>query len=148
MVNWIMTLFSFSFSLCSFLTTSLWTEQSCTKSDVCFTPSISSWASQCFLGEKKKIPFYPWTRYLHPSRVGMVIFLSLWYRIGEKPGDSWDLPRVAVDALGAAMLVTIILDLWRLFLGPIVQIPETKQCLQPGLPWFPAETWSQYDIIT
>lgn len=57
-------------------------------------------------------------------------------RIDEKAGDLWDLPRVAIDALGAAMLVTIILDLWRLFLGPIVPIPETKQCLQPGLPWF------------
>nr|GLL16355.1 uncharacterized protein LOC109192376 [Ipomoea trifida] len=42
------------------------------------------------------------------------------------------------------MLVTIILDLWRfskkdlwrLFLEPIVPIPETKQCLQRGLPWF------------
>lgn len=59
------------------------------------------------------------------------------FRIDEKPGDLWDLPRVAIDALGAAMLVTIILDLWRIFLGPIVPIPDTKQCLQPGLPWFP-----------
>jgi len=46
------------------------------------------------------------------------------------------LPRVAVDALGAAMLVTIILDLWRIFLGPIVLIPDAKQCPQVGLPWF------------
>lgn len=61
-------------------------------------------------------------------------------RIDEKPGDLWDLPRVAVDALGAAMLVTIILDLWRIFLGPIVLLPDTKQCLQPGLPWFPEHT--------
>jgi len=43
---------------------------------------------------------------------------------------------VAVDALGAAMLVTIILDLWRIFLGPIVPIADTKQCPQVGLPWF------------
>lgn len=35
------------------------------------------------------------------------------------------------------MLVTIILDLWRIFLGPIVLIPESNQCHQPGLPWFP-----------
>lgn len=57
-------------------------------------------------------------------------------RIDEKPGDRWDLPRVAIDALGAAMLVTIILDLWRIFLGPIIPVADTKQCLQPGLPWF------------
>lgn len=59
------------------------------------------------------------------------------HRIDEKSENKWDLPRVAVDALGAAMLVTIILDLWRIFLGPIVPIPDTKQCVQPGLPWFP-----------
>lgn len=58
------------------------------------------------------------------------------HRIDEKPGDLWDLTRVAVDALGAAMLVTIILDLWRIFLGPIVPQRNAKQCLQRGLPWF------------
>ena len=58
-------------------------------------------------------------------------------RIDEKPSGPWDLPRVAIDALGAAMLVTIILDLWRIFLGPIIPVPDSKLCLQPGLPWFP-----------
>lgn len=66
--------------------------------------------------------------------------ISHMHRIDEKPGDKWDLPRVAVDSLGAAMLVTIILDLWRIFLGPIVPISESKQCLQPGLAWFPGHT--------
>lgn len=66
-----------------------------------------------------------------------IVSFPMFLRIDEKPGDSWDLPRAAIDALGAAMLVTIILDLWRIFLGPIVPIPETKQCIQPGLPWFP-----------
>lgn len=67
--------------------------------------------------------------------------LSLMHRVDEKPGDSWDLPRVSIDALGAAMLVTILLDLWRLCLGPIVPIPESKQCPQSGLPWFPMTSW-------
>ncbi|EXC04123.1 hypothetical protein L484_002182 [Morus notabilis] len=66
-----------------------------------------------------------------------IVSFPMFLRIDEKPGDPWNLPRVAVDALGAAMLVTIILDLWRIFLGPIVPVPETKRCLQPGLPWFP-----------
>ncbi|GER46055.1 cyclopropyl isomerase [Striga asiatica] len=66
-----------------------------------------------------------------------VISFPMFFRIDEKPGDWWDLPRVAIDALGAAMLVTIILDLWRVFLGPIIQIADSKQCLQPRLPWFP-----------
>lgn len=72
--------------------------------------------------------------------VVLVVLISIGAicRIDEKPGDKWDLPRVAIDGLGAAMLVTIILDLWRIFLGPIVPIPASKQCLQPGLPWFPS----------
>ncbi|XP_077211949.1 cyclopropyl isomerase [Tasmannia lanceolata] len=65
-----------------------------------------------------------------------IVSFPMFLRIDEKPGDPWDLPRVAVDALGAAMLVTIILDLWRIFLGPIIPIPYSKQCFQPGLPWF------------
>ncbi|EEF51810.1 Cycloeucalenol cycloisomerase, putative [Ricinus communis] len=67
-----------------------------------------------------------------------IVSFPMFLRIDEKPGDLWDLPRVAVDALGAAMLVTIILDLWRIFLGPIVPLSDTKQCLQPGLPWIHA----------
>ncbi|KAL2934463.1 Cycloeucalenol cycloisomerase [Bienertia sinuspersici] len=64
------------------------------------------------------------------------VSFPMFLRIDEKPGDKWDLARVAVDALGAAMLVTIILDLWRIFLGPIVPLPVEKQCAQAGLPWF------------
>ncbi|KAL2490188.1 Cycloeucalenol cycloisomerase [Abeliophyllum distichum] len=66
-----------------------------------------------------------------------MVSFPMFLRIDEKPGNQWDLPRVAIDALGAAMLVTIILDWWRIFLGPIVPVPDSKQCLQPGLPWFP-----------
>ncbi|KAJ7945723.1 Cycloeucalenol cycloisomerase [Quillaja saponaria] len=69
-----------------------------------------------------------------------IVSFPMFLRIDEKPGNPWDLPRVAVDALGAAMLVTIILDLWRIFLGPIVPVPDTKQCLEAGLPWFPGHT--------
>ncbi|XP_039011112.1 cycloeucalenol cycloisomerase-like isoform X1 [Hibiscus syriacus] len=65
-----------------------------------------------------------------------IVSFPMFLRIDEKPGDLWDLPRVAVDSLGAAMLVTIILDLWRIFLGPIVPLADTKQCIHPGLPWF------------
>lgn len=64
-------------------------------------------------------------------------------RIDENTVDKWSLPRVAIDALGAAMLVTIILDLWRIFLGPIVTTPESRQCIaQPGLAWFSVQNGS------
>jgi cycloeucalenol cycloisomerase len=70
-----------------------------------------------------------------------VLLLFGIFRIDEK-AEKWDIPRVAVDALGAAMLVTIILDLWRIFLGPIVPIPESRRCSQPGLAWFHAQNES------
>lgn len=65
----------------------------------------------------------------------LVVYFFL-HRIDENPNERWSLWRVAVDALGAAMLVTIILDLWRIFLGPIVLIPDMMQHTQSGLPWF------------
>ncbi|KAK6917177.1 hypothetical protein RJ641_017928 [Dillenia turbinata] len=65
-----------------------------------------------------------------------LVSFPMFMRIDEEPNDPWELPRVAIDALGAAMLVTIILDLWRLFLGPIVPIPDTQQCIQSSVPWF------------
>lgn len=64
-----------------------------------------------------------------------LVSFPMFSRIDEK-AEKWDIPRVAVDALGAAMLVTIILDLWRIFLGPIVPVPESRRCGQPGLAWF------------
>ncbi|CAD5178902.1 cycloeucalenol cycloisomerase-like [Musa acuminata AAA Group] len=66
-----------------------------------------------------------------------IVSFPMFSRVDEIDDEPWDLPRVAVDALGAAMLVTIILDLWRIFLGPIVPIPKLGQCSsQPGLAWF------------
>ncbi|KAK4482414.1 hypothetical protein RD792_009569 [Penstemon davidsonii] len=91
-----------------------------------------------------KFPYYEFVDRASMYTVGSLFYaiyffvsFPMFLRIDEKPGDKWDLPRVAIDALGAAMLVTIILDLWRIFLGPIVPVPDSKQCLQPGLPWFP-----------
>ncbi|KAM0940629.1 putative cycloeucalenol cycloisomerase [Dioscorea sansibarensis] len=65
-----------------------------------------------------------------------IVSFPMFLRVDEKVSAPWDFGRVAVDALGAAMLVTIILDLWRIFLGPIVPVQESKQCTQPGLAWF------------
>ncbi|KAL6973064.1 Bifunctional protein GlmU [Sarracenia purpurea var. burkii] len=59
-----------------------------------------------------------------------IVSFTMFSRIDENPGDRWNLPRVAIDALGASMLVIIILDLWRIFLGPIVPVPDARQCLQ------------------
>ena len=42
----------------------------------------------------------------------------------DRDATPWTLSRVAIDSLAAGMLVTILLDLWRLALGPIVKVPE------------------------
>lgn len=88
-------------------------------------------------------PYYEFVDRSAMYRVGclfyaiyFIVSFPMFFRMDEKSTDEWDLSRVAVDALGAAMLVTIILDLWRLFLGPIVPLPEGQNCLQSGLPWF------------
>ncbi|KAK6920543.1 hypothetical protein RJ641_014221 [Dillenia turbinata] len=102
-----------------------------------FIAFLETWAISNF-------PYYSFVDPASMYKVGSLFYaiyffvsFPMFVRIDEKPGAPWDLPRVAIDALGAAMLVTIILDLWRIFLGPIVPLPDTKQCTQPGLPWFP-----------
>ncbi|GJP48372.1 hypothetical protein CLOM_g7667 [Closterium sp. NIES-68] len=63
-----------------------------------------------------------------------VVSFPFFFRIDENPSEPWALSRVAVDSLGASMLVTILLDLWRLVIGPITQLPQSNTCTT-GLPW-------------
>jgi cycloeucalenol cycloisomerase len=49
----------------------------------------------------------------------------------EGPVERWSLVRAAADALGACMLVTILLDAWRLGIGAI----DGGAAPQAGLPW-------------
>ncbi|KAK4408264.1 Cycloeucalenol cycloisomerase [Sesamum angolense] len=69
-------------------------------------------------------PYYEFVDRASMYKVGSLFYaiyflvsFPMFMRIDEKPGDRWNLPRVAIDALGAAMLVTIILDLWRFSLA-------------------------------
>ncbi len=52
----------------------------------------------------------------------------------------WSLVRAAADSLAAGMLVTILLDFWRLAIGPLDKSPALGGILsgQAGskLPWF------------
>ncbi|GMH44375.1 hypothetical protein BSKO_12309 [Bryopsis sp. KO-2023] len=51
------------------------------------------------------------------------VSFPMFYRIEESPKDKkWSLWQVTLDSLAAGMLVTIILDLWRLMFGPIVDV--------------------------
>ena len=58
------------------------------------------------------------------------------YRV-KSAGADWSIARVVIDALAAGMLVTILLDLWRLVLGPVIDpaaIPEFVTS-RSTLPW-------------
>ncbi|CAM6083009.1 unnamed protein product [Calypogeia fissa] len=66
------------------------------------------------------------------------VSFPMFYRLDADPQRTWTLSQTAIDSLGAAMLVTILLDLWRITLGPIVDIPwaaSLEQCASFGLPW-------------
>ncbi|XP_031494615.1 cycloeucalenol cycloisomerase isoform X1 [Nymphaea colorata] len=89
-------------------------------------------------------PYYEFVDRSAMYRVGslfyaiyFIVSFPMFIRLDEKPNDSWSLSRAAIDALAAAMLVTIILDMWRLFLGPIIPVQDKDQGLPKGLPWFP-----------
>ncbi|KAI3970290.1 hypothetical protein MKX01_023937 [Papaver californicum] len=58
-----------------------------------------------------------------------LVSFPMFMRIDEKPGDPWNLYKVVIDSLGASMLVTIILDLWRIFLSPIVPLATKNNAL-------------------
>lgn len=61
------------------------------------------------------------------------VTFPMFYRIEEDPSDKrWTLWQTALDALAAGMLVTILLDVWRLGLGPIVFVEGHPD---KTLPW-------------
>ncbi|KAI3919313.1 hypothetical protein MKW98_030449 [Papaver atlanticum] len=58
-----------------------------------------------------------------------LVSFPMFMRIDGTPGDPWNLYKVAIDALGASMLVTIILGLWRIFQSPMVPIATKSNAL-------------------
>lgn len=60
-----------------------------------------------------------------------IVSFPMFFRMDESPREKWTLGRAALDSLAAAMLVTILLDLWRLALGPVTG------GIAEGLPWMP-----------
>ena len=47
---------------------------------------------------------------------------------GDK--EKWSLARTAIDSFGACMIVTMLLDFWRLVVGGVLDASSTQ-----GLPW-------------
>ena len=61
----------------------------------------------------------------------------MFFRMDEdlKSKRKWGATDSALDGLAAAMLVTILLDLWRITVGSIVQIEGAVVGGGAGLPW-------------
>lgn len=93
------------------------------------------------LTEALTIAHFPYYRYEDPYlfySVGSLYYgiyfmvsFPVFFRMDESPREKWTLGRAAMDSLAAAMLVTILLDLWRLALGPVTGGSAN------GLPWMP-----------
>ena len=54
------------------------------------------------------------------------------YLMDEFPRHKWSLARAASDALAAGMLVTILLDFWRLGIGPLESGAMQSSALESG----------------
>jgi cycloeucalenol cycloisomerase len=50
-----------------------------------------------------------------------IISFPMFLRLDENAGEDWPISKVVIDALGACMAVTILLDFWRLYVGGIVE---------------------------
>uniref|UniRef100_A0A061R6G1 Cycloeucalenol cycloisomerase n=1 Tax=Tetraselmis sp. GSL018 TaxID=582737 RepID=A0A061R6G1_9CHLO len=51
------------------------------------------------------------------------VSFPMFFRMDEPPSRKWTVPEAALDSLAAGMLVTILLDLWRISFGGIVDSP-------------------------
>jgi cycloeucalenol cycloisomerase len=67
------------------------------------------------------------------------VSFPMFYRMDEEAGKKgYGLWRVVVDALAAGMIVTCLLDFWRLGVGSIYEAPKVATSSgRFGLPWLP-----------
>lgn len=78
--------------------------------------------------------------YYHiPDRSAMYIYGSMFYalyfivsfpfflRMDESPDVCWSLERTVIDAMGCSMVITQLLDFWRIAIGPIVDLDEARK---------------------
>jgi cycloeucalenol cycloisomerase len=58
------------------------------------------------------------------------VSFPMFFLMDENPREKWTLWQACLDSLASGMLVTILLDLWRISLGAI-----TEGAVGGGLPW-------------
>jgi cycloeucalenol cycloisomerase len=84
------------------------------------TAFMETWTIQHF-------PYYTHKNKSMMYTVGSVVYgiyfivsFPMFFRLDENAGEDWPISKVIIDALGSCMLVTILLDFWRLYVGGIV----------------------------
>ena len=60
------------------------------------------------------------------------VSFPMFFRMDELPSKKWSASEAALDSLAAGMLVTILLDLWRISFGSITGGDQA----QGGIIWF------------
>lgn len=90
--------------------------------------------SECFTISAFPYYSYPSAEYMYTVGavcygIYFIVSFPMYYRL-EEDGNGWSISKTAIDSLGACMLVTILLDLWRLVVGGVSSDPQGS-----GLPW-------------
>ena len=89
-------------------------------------------------------PYYSFENKAAMYKVGSLFYaiyffvsFPMFYRMDEEAGKKgYGLWRVVVDAFAAGMMVTCVLDFWRLGIGSIYEVaPVVKATRRFGLPW-------------
>eukprot|EP00850_Spirogloea_muscicola_P001515 SM000005S17312 [mRNA] locus=s5:1356241:1366812:- [translate_table: standard] len=63
------------------------------------------------------------------------VSFPMYFQMDENVAQPWSISQAAINSLGATMLVTLLLDFWRLSIGPIVKLPAESAHLEAQLPW-------------
>jgi cycloeucalenol cycloisomerase len=92
-----------------------------------FTAFMETFSIQYFPYYTHKNKFLMYTIGSVFYSIYFIVSFPMFYRLDENPKELWPLSRVVIDSLGSAMLVTIILDFWRLAIGGIVE--DVPQCV-------------------
>ena len=85
------------------------------------------------VNQRSQFPYYTIKDRFYMYTIGSVCYgiyfvvsFPMYYRLDEH-GPKWTCSKTAIDSLGSCMLVTIMLDLWRLTVGGV--LPNVPNCV-------------------
>mmetsp|Transcript_26971 Transcript_26971/g.46495 ORF Transcript_26971/g.46495 Transcript_26971/m.46495 type:complete len:279 (+) Transcript_26971:62-898(+) len=94
---------------------------------------FTAWAETVTI---EQFPYYTFKDRSRMYTVGSIVYgiyfivsFPMFYRLDEEVGDNWSLSKTALDSFACCMIVTCLLDFWRLVIGGIVD--DVPRCV----PW-------------